>query len=1036
MQSFLKTIAQAYASRYSDLSRFCFIFPGRRSGTFFLKHLRDACPKDTIAPQTVTISDLVYSVSELYEDSRIDMLFLLYRCYCRVWRNSHGEDAEVMSIERFRGLGDTILSDFNDIDTHLADADVIYKNMSDLENIATDYLTDEQKEVMSTYFGIDVSKPRSEHFWSKFRYESNRADSEKRATEIKSRFLTFWESMAPLYHMFTDSLRREQLAYPGMAYRRALELLADERNPVALEPVKLVFIGFNVLTAVEWKIFKTLKQRTAEIDGRTEEYADFIWDLTGAAMDDKFNSASRYVRAGMRDFPKPKWLDLSGCESSGIPERINVVASPSNVLQAKLVCREVERLLPDEKNGQLQPDDIAVVLPDEGLLLPLLHSLPEKLTSVNLTMGLSLKYTPTVSYVMLLRKMQSHQREINGVASYLKEDVSALLSHPFSRVIIGEETLTTVLKATGEHSRRFIPVGMLISMSEEMKSLFSPLNPHGDVGSTVGYIDGVLALLKERYSAAIERDKELKKEQPEPEGYVISDSLTCANIEGYRQALVRLADACRRREVNPDMAMTFLLADQLISGEKLFFEGQPLKGVQIIGLLETRSLDFRHLIIPSMNERIFPRRMHRHSMIPNTLRQAYGLPTKKSQESIFSYYFYRMVCRAESVTMIYDARSGGRSVGEPSRYITQLEKLYARERVAHCNYRFSIQEPPTPVISAPKSGDAAVRLQEFKKAGGRQLSASSLNTYLACPLSFYFKYVLEIEVDNEPEEFMSSVEMGNIVHDVMEHIYLDEGDTGYLLTAPRRIDADYFARLLDENDGTISKLLRRAINSHYVGNRADRDAPLCGDAAIQHKMLEKLVRRMVEIDSKLPMLHILGAEINVSGRFEFARGEYVNLMAIIDRMDSINTPDGMAIRIVDYKTGNVNLDMDELSAMFAGHGSEKYVFQLLFYGLMARKLRNNSNEHYIPLIYSVFDSETTAPKYKSPTEKRSASKVAILSDGQIVTDADGNEISLDDYFADGLRRLLRELFDESHPFVQTANQDNCTFCNFRTLCKR
>lgn len=1033
MQPFLKTIARAYAERYADLSHFCFVFPGRRSGTFFIKHLNDFSRQEMVAPQTVTISDFAYSVSGLLEDSRIDLLFLLYDCYVKVWRELHGAGAEVMTIDRFRSFGEMIISDFNDIDMHLADADAIYQNLSDLDNIATDYLTDEQKEVMTKYFGIDVSKPQSEHFWKKFDYHSSR-DDDRRETEIRDKFLTFREALAAIYHRFREALRREGLSYSGMAYRTAFERLTDAENPVLLEPAKIVFVGFNVLTSAEWHIFRELKGRKTVIEGREEPYADFIWDYVGNAMADSFNSAARFVKAGMRAFPKPEWLHLTDADTEGIPAEIRVIAAPSNAVQTKIVSGELSRLLtPNEdtgKVGELEPDEFAVVLPDEGLLLPLLHSLPQELSSVNLTMGLGLRYTPTVAFMMLMRRLRTNATMVRGVFSYMHKDVSALLSHPFSRVLLGEATVKP-LQAMLKRSRRiFIPFPALLEQGNPSGTelLFRQLRPDEDVERTVVYLEEVLSGLRRRLISA-----QAAEQRDEDTGYIIGDTLTIANIDCYREALQRLADTCRRRGAHPNMVSTFMLADLLIAGEKIFFEGEPLEGIQIMGLLETRSLDFRHLIIPSMNERIFPKRMFKRTMIPNTLRVAYGLPTKSSQESIFAYYFYRMISRAESVSMIYDARTGGTRSGEPSRYITQLERLYARGRVKRISYRFDIQEPPTPPISAKKTEEVMAVLRRFTDEVPEperiHLSASSLNTYLSCPLRFYFKYICGLEVESEPEEFMSSLEIGDIVHKVMEELYLGEGNSGYMLDTPRKISKTYFEQILKKDDPTISNLLRKAINQRYV--RAENpNAPLSGEAQIMHEMLRQLIYNMVKADSALYNPEIIGAEVRMKYSYPFNEdSRRANLVAVADRMDSIIDENGeRRIRIVDYKTGKININLKtNLSAIFLGEKPGKYVFQLLFYCMMARTLPRFKDVDAIqPLIYGVFKGLPMSPAYRGGD---------IASDRQILDNADKSQTELSEFFRKGLDEVLTELFSEGE-FTQTPEPENCKYCNFRLLCKR
>ena len=1042
MKTFLETIASAYGSRYTDLSQFCFVFPGRRSGSFFCKYLgSSAAGKPMLAPQTVTITDVMDSLSGRIADNRIDLLFLLFNCYAEILG---GEAREKLNFDDFRPWGETVLSDFNDVDTHLADPDELFKNLADLNEISTDFLTEDQREVMEQYFGIEAPAEKAGQFWKNF----NNAKSGEEG--VKGKFLYLWQTLAPLYHKFNERLAAEGLSYPGSAARLALRNV-EEKGRDALSPLKMVFVGFNVLSAVEWKLFSLLKQMTTVIDGREEPYADFVWDLTGIVMRDDFNSASRFVRRGIKNFPKPEWLSLDGCETSGIPEEVKVISTPSNAIQAKVAGAEIGKLHRKLSDSQFDDARVAVVLPDENLLMPMVYSLPEAINSVNLTMGLPLRHTPVVSFVSLLRHLQSRAQTSAIGEQFFHQDVDALLAHPFTHLLLGQERLMRIKGHVQKDRRRFV-YASLLNGNEESAKIFRRLDHNASCDEVIDYIDSLLADVAAA-SVRATADGDTVHEQS-----LSLDNLTSVHIDCYRRALERLRYACRQRGINPLMKSVFTLADRLIAGEKVLFEGEPLRGLQIMGLLETRSIDFDHIIIPSMNERIFPRRMRSRTFIPASLRTAFGLPTPQSQESIFAYYFYRLISRARSVTLLYDARTVGSSAGDPSRFILQLKHLYAKEGINIVQSHFNLAQPAQPqeiVIEKDERimgiireftepiNDHGCPVDQTKKS--RTFSASSLQKYFGCPLQFYFTYLPGVKIEEPPTEFLSAIDFGNVVHDAMMCLYLDEDERKRWLDGGKRwldggkrLSPEFFENLLNEEALAISDQVRKSINKKYL-NRTDRlDAPLTGEPAIQHSIITPIVRDIVEMDSKLTDLHILGCEEKNYLSFKVDDELTVNFNFIIDRIDRITErgqtvyEEGQTVyRIVDYKTGSVSLVAEAVDDIFNCDDNTKYFFQLMLYCLLAHKSKKMSRiAEFKPLIYDVLGRQQVSPKFGTARNKK---EVTV---DHFKYEAETEICDLLNDFEAVLKARLKELFDPSKPLTQTSNTANCKYCKFRAICRR
>lgn len=1066
MIPFLQSIAEGYAARYADLSEFMFVFPGRRSASFFLRHLQRTCKdRPRIAPATTTIVDLAFDISGYLPDSRIDLIFLLYNSYKEVWTRAGRKPEDLKSIDNFRSIADVLLADFNDIDTHLADAEQLFKNVTDHNEIRADYLTEEQRRVIEEYFGRSSAENipvGGDRLW-RTDYRNRFSDRENASDYVgaRTKFSSFWDSLFDIYTLFGEKLRHDGLAYQGMAFREAVRKLNSDAR---IDARKVVFVGFNVLTACEVAIFKNLKSRDAVIDGRREPFADFVWDRPKVAETDPFSSADRYVSRGIRLFPKPEWLDLSRStpapDSDGLPAEIEVIAAPSNAMQAKICGAElgkiVNKIKESNKNTDKKfiPEKIAIVLPDEVLLLPLIHSLPDGLGDINLTMGCSLAYTPAVSFVNLLRQLQMHARtDSNGLPQFMHKDIDALLSHPFSMLLFGVWAQQQFKKKLAGTRRMFLyrenveldeksPKEYVRNANAMLRRVLTPLGKEAGTDAVVDYVSFLLETVREhnfsnirQLNLAVEGKGGTVTETPD----AFSDALMKANIEAYLQMLRRLQTACKQRGVDLQTGTVFILADRLIAGETVPFEGEPLRGIQIMGTLETRSLDFEHLIIPSMNEQIFPRKMHRRSFIPYTIRMAFNLPTTASEESIFAYYFYRMISRARSLTMIYDARSG-----DPSRYIVQLERLYRKKSLTSFA-GYTLTQPKPVVISVDKSPTVMKALGRFQAPQGKHLSSSSLQKYLKCPLWFYYEKVRDIIIADEPQEFITNAQMGSIVHSAMQHLYLDADPTlGPALDKEslgrRKITRGFLDRLLKDDDRIISVKLKQAINEEFTKEKPD--TPLSGEAKLQHGMLLPYIKKIVENDLKLAPFDVLGCELKIDLSIP-VNGKPVNFVGFIDRLDEITDENGeRQVRIVDYKTGNPSkkLSGDYVNNVFDPKAS--YAFQLMLYSFLLRNYPAlRAVDSFTTVIYDVYGGKMLYPKMivKDTQDKNKGNKTDIKSDTEaVLTVSDGStqEVVFHEEFRRQLEAKIAEIFNPDLPFAQTDEPENCEYCPFRSLCRR
>lgn len=1026
MFPFLKSVARAYAGRYERLDGFCFVFPGKRAGTFFLKHLRrEAGRRRMLAPCVTTVAELVSGIADRLPAGRVDLLFRLYRAYAGCWQGGEGEkkgEAPV-DFDSFRGWGETVLSDFNEIDLYGVSPDEMFKNVRDYREIASNFLTDEQKRVMEEYFGRSaVGGEAAESFWRDF------GDDDGGLSAVKTRFLYLWKVMAPLYHALDADLAADGLATTGGLYRLALERLTgiievggDVCGIIPGGYDKVVFVGFNALSRVESEIFAALRDGGVYEGPEGEEpYADFWWDSTGPVLAARDNSAARFVASNRRRFPEPEWgrdiLALS--DTDRLPSRMRVIAAPSASIQAKLVSDEVERMHSEMETGHFADARVAVVLPDESLLLPMLYSLPDNVGTVNLTMGYPLRLTSVISFVGLLRRLQMRCRTSRGVRGYGHEELRLILAHPYSHAVLGTDSIQTVIRHLDSTHRRVLPVDELEGMAVGAAALFDAPGSQGAPRSVIAALDSVMARIDAALGLA------------DSEGGLVKSRLDRGHIAVYRDALRRLADTLERHDTDMHWSTVYSLSEKLLAGEQVSFEGEPLQGLQVMGLLETRALDFDRIIIPSLNERVLPMRVRGRTFIPDTLRVAYGMPPANFQESLFAYYFYRMISRAEEVVMLYDARAGGgmRS-GDVSRYLLQLDRLFAPGLLERVERRFAVGIPGGEPVEVVKNESVNSLLEEFtREEGGRNLSASALRRYCDCPVRFYYEVVVGLNTDLPSGTHIDALAQGNIVHDVMMRVYLPEESRRRLLSPGVEITAADVERIMRDRTG-LRRLLVRAINSqHFNRSGAELDIEPEGETAMFADQLMGRILAILEHDRGIAPFTLYGVEVPGVERWELADGRRVNLKYAMDRVDMVETGGGRCLRVVDYKTGRVHLAARDMDSVFTDDYQARNIMQLMLYAhLLGRRTRSGRRWPVRMEIYDV---------------------TSIGGEGVCVPEVGRQEVgnnleayaetgeTFDSEFASRFGQMLENIFNPAAPFMPTENESSCRTCTLSSLCRR
>ena len=954
MMPFLKQVAAHYLA--TDIEGTCFVFPNRRSAVFFRKYLGDllregGAVRPMLAPQSLTINDFFYKVQGGEVTDRIRLLLELYESYKAVYPKAE-------PLDEFVFWGEVILADFGDVDKFHVDAEDLFTDVADFKDIQDDYshLSEVQREAILHFV---------DHFRDRNGRLTVRLDTDD--ATVKARFLQVWNILYPLYQDFRGRLRAKGMAYEGMVYRDLAERLkggeavADVLSAVFPNAQRFVFVGLNALNECEKTVLRRL---------RDAGLAEFCWDFVSDAVRDPRNKSSVFMRENVRDFPNAFPVDPEGL---GKPS-FHVVNVPSSVGQAKLAPEILARC----DTGD--PVETAFILPDENLLMPLLNSIPPEHAHINVTMGCPLTGGAVYSLVSAVALMQQRLREKAGSWHFYHREVRSIFSNSLFRAVLTPEE-ESVVQAVKRDAKYYIPQtdlqgGPLLDL------VFRPV---------------------------ITRPKEASADQNRELVRYLSDLVSYVGwkLRGVEEMLLELdfAKRCMQSlnllgDIGLDVlpATWLRLLDALLSGEAVPFRGEPLKGLQVMGPLETRALDFRNVILFSANEGTFPRRSASASFVPPELRKGFGLPTFEYQDSVWAYYFYRMIQRAEHVWLVSDSRTEGLKTGEESRYIKQLEY----------HYRVPLERfvATSRMELAPEADIIPKTQEDIDLIRNGEHSASSLQGYLSCPAKFYYSFIKRLTTEEEVLEAMDAGALGTVYHGTMQALY--QPYVHRCLTV-----ADIDGMLKDRK--AIKALVRETIIDKM------RTVDVSGRDLVVEEVIVEYVLRTLRHDRDLLVqsgskgFDILCLEGRMTGTFEGYR-----IKGFADRIDSYL---GGEARIVDYKTGKVeqeDIDItddnaaDVVEKLFGptNNGRPKIALQLFLYGLLAQEQANLRGRPVVNSIYSV------SRLFTEPLEDRPASaEFARLT-------------------RERLKDLLAEMTDPAVPFRRTEERKTCEYCDFKMICGR
>ena len=959
MESFLKLVAaDLYKHTEGNLAHTAVVFPNKRAGLFFNEYLAQESDSPIWSPAYVSISELFRSLSPWEVGDPVKLVCELYKIFRR-------ETQSTETLDDFYFWGEMLISDFDDADKNRVDTDKLFSNLQDLRNIMDDYtfIDDEQEEAIRQFF---------QNF------------SIERRTALKERFISLWNVLGNIYKGFRESLASQNIAYEGMMYRHVIEHLDVDKLPYE----KYIFVGFNVLNKVEHTLFTQLKDAGKAV---------FYWDYDEFYMKENrqavTHEAGEFIRRNLRDFPSP----LSGelFKNLSKPKEVHYIASSTENAQARYLPQWI-------RNNLTTPEkETAVVLCNEALLQPVLHSLPAEVKHVNITMGFPLSQTPVYSFLIALLELHTHGFNFKS-GRYTFQSVVTLLKHPYTRQLTGQAEL---LEKELTRNNRFYPLPGELGKDEFLTRLFTPLS--GNLNLCI------------RLSETLQQVASIY--QANTSGTEDTDAFN----QLYRESLFKAYTTINRfRTLIEEDELTVQsetfrrLLVKVLSTTNIPFHGEPAIGMQVMGVLETRNLDFRHLVLLSVNEGQLPKSGGDSSFIPYNLRKAFGMTTIEHKIAVYAYYFYRLLQRAERITLIYNTSSDGLNRGEWSRFMLQF--LIEWPHPITRQFLEAGQSPQgTSSITVEKTPDVMRQMQslfDVRANPKAKFSPSALNYYLDCPLKFYYRYVAGLSAPDEVSAEIDSATFGSIFHYAAEHIYKD------LTTHGKVINKEALETLL-RNEVKLQDYVDTAFKKLFFNVPQNEKPEYNGVQLINSAVIARYLKQLLQNDLRYAPFTFIASEMEVDEPIDIQTPKGViksRIGGIIDRMDS---KDG-TLRIVDYKTGGDADTPPHVESLFIPDKKRSnYVFQTFLYAaIMCRK---QPTMKIAPALLYI---------HRAATETYSL--VIQMGEPRKPKEAVEDFSKYEKEYRERLQGLLEEIFNPEKSFTQTEIIEKCTYCDFKALCKR
>lgn len=903
------------------------------------------------------------SISELFRQSSDLSIADPIKLVCDLYKVFQKATGSNETLDDFYFWGEMLIADFDDADKNMADTHALFSNLKDLNELMDnyDFLEEGQKEALSQFF----------HNFSI-----------NQVTELKQRFISMWNVLGDIYAEYKALLESQSIAYEGMLYRQVIEQLDVEALPYN----KYIFVGFNVLNKVEHTLFKKLNEA-----GK----AMFYWDYDTFYLNKTPHEAGEFIRRNLRDFPSE--LPASFFDNLNQPKEVTFIESPTENGQVRYLPQWIR------ENLTSQEKETAVVLCNEALLQPVLHALPDNVKHINITMGFPLSQTPAYSFVNALMELHTSGYNPNN-GRYLFAEVISVLKHPYTRQLSPE---AEKLEQTLTRDNRFYPLPSELKQDNVLELLFTPRRNNLDLCSMLSEALKEVAVIYQQQAA----------------------SHSDAFDQLYRESLFKTYTLVNRfhtliesKELNVQAGTFQRLLTRVMSSSSIPFHGEPAIGMQVMGVLETRNLDFRHLIMLSVNEGQLPKAGGDSSFIPYNLRKAFGMTTIDHKIAVYAYYFYRLMQRAEKVTLVYNTATDGINRGELSRFMLQFLIEWGYPVL-----RKQLEAAQSPQSSAPiiieKTPDVMERMKsvfDIRNNPKALISPSALNCYLDCPLKFYYKYVALLSAPDEVTADIDSAKFGSIFHYAAEHIYKD-------LTAHGKLISKENLETLLKDEVRLQTYVDNGFKELFFNLPPNEQPEYNGIQLINSAVIVKYIQQLLRNDLRYAPFTFVGSEQRIFENIEIctSTGDIQSRIGgIIDRIDS----KGESLRIVDYKTGgDADTPANVQSLFIPDKKRSNYVFQTFLYAsIVCKKLREKN------------DSRLVAPAllYIHRAASENYSPVIQMGEPRKPKEPVDNFAQHEGDFRENLKTLLEDIFNPDISFTQTEIEDKCAYCDFRALCKK
>lgn len=941
MNTFIgETVAKLYKLYGEDISTLNLILPSSRARLFFNSELAKLINERPIwQPEFYSIDSLTEKLSGLKSAERFRLITELYRVYSKYHKES---------FDKFYLWGEVLLGDFDSVDKYMIDAKKLFVNANDLKKIenAFDFLTEEQAEVVG-------------RFWSVFKY--NTKDSYH-----KNRFLELWNTLYVIYSEFRENLIKDGVGYSGLIYRKAVEKVESGDVDGGLIGKESIFaaIGFNALTICEQKIFRYLSDNFK---------THFFWDYDNYFLLDSRQEAGHFIRENIKLFPESN-NDISR-DNFIDKKEISIINAPSKITENKCIWDILERLQSESITGKLGKET-AIVLTDESMLIPTLYSIPNSVEHFNITSGYDISLSAAYT---LFENLISLQRNVKQDKFYYR-DVINILNHPhiccgysLNEGIAVEIFIGRVI----ENSQLYIGTDQLCVLFEDAEKCFK----------IVGGYNSLSAYLIELFTLAIEGNSERQNRE---------------FLSAIKETITTTTISVENSKIELSNSIFISLLRKHICQRRISFSGEPLLGVQVMGILESRNLDFENVIILSLDDNNFPGKKVGKSFIPYALRSGYGLPTPYHTEAMYSYYFYRLISRAKRVFLTYCSKSLDTSLSEPSRYISQLRiesphRASIEERVLSLSINITQKDENDQV-----KDDDVMRVLNLYLSGKRRLSASALYKYLECPYQFYLRYIEDLKSPLEVHEELDASTFGNVVHNSLEEIYSRLLNAVEPILLLKKIEVREIKDIAVRHLSLLIKVPSDQFSSSHILKLAH---------------ITKYIKNVIDYDIANPNFKLRDVERSFSGsiRFPYLGGEASVLFnGRVDRVDELTE---RSRKVIDYKTSGKKNSVKSIEDIFSADIADRNIaiMQSLLYCSILEEL---DGYEYTPAVYSVPNMVDVDYDYKLKIDGSAVDSFSMVKDS----------------FNDKLKSLLSEIFSPELTFKRSPQPKRCSYCDYKSIC--